>query len=185
MPLAPGSPSAKAPRVAQNLVGFFAFFVGLCTIFVLVITVFEAWQEQRQQSWPSATATVRSCDVEPYTSRRPRTLQVVCRIEYFADGEQRQGRVRSSTSPALAQIEAMNAWAEQHEKGSSLEIHYEPARPSHAVLVSTDMPGGGPHTPNNMKLLMAALILFVVLFAITRVLVARNQNADETAPVSS
>ena len=79
------------------------------------------------------------------------------------------------------QIGAMNAWAERHAQGSSLEIHYDPAHPRHAVLVSTDMPGGGPHTPTNMKLLMAGLFLFVVLATVTPRLGPKKEKVNPPA----
>jgi hypothetical protein len=50
-----------------------------------------------------------------------------------------------------------------------IAVHYNPANPKKAVLVAMDMPRGGPHTPNNLKLLGMAAASCVTLLAIARI----------------
>jgi len=48
-------------------------------------------------------------------------------------------------------------------------VHYDPANHKKAALVTTDMPLGGPPTPNNLKLLEFSAVSCVVLLAIARI----------------
>jgi hypothetical protein len=41
--------------------GLLVVFSGLCTIFVLVATAAQAWQEHAQARWPEVTARVEKC----------------------------------------------------------------------------------------------------------------------------
>lgn len=54
-----------------------------------------------------------------------------------------------------------------------MTIHYDPADTKHAVLIETDMPFAGPRTPKNLKLLLIASVLCVILLTIARTLSKR------------
>ena len=60
-------------------------------------------------------------------------------------------------------------WVDAHPQGMPIAVHYDPANPKKAVLVATDMPRGGPRTPNNLRLLGIAALSCVVLLTIARV----------------
>lgn len=47
-------------------------FSGLCTIFVLVVTVAQAWQEHAQASWPEVTAQVEENELVQSSTARNR-----------------------------------------------------------------------------------------------------------------
>ena len=66
--------------------------------------------------------------------------------------------------------------ARTHPEGTSIEVHYNPANPGKAALVETDMPGGGPHTPNNLKLLGIATVSSIVLLGIARIARPRSET---------
>jgi hypothetical protein len=57
---------------AKGLVGLLGIFAGLCTVFVLIVSVADKWQEHAQESWPEATAIVERRSVDPYVSTRER-----------------------------------------------------------------------------------------------------------------
>jgi len=40
---------------------------GLCTVFALVVTTAQAWQEHSHTEWPEARASVQTCGVSVYT----------------------------------------------------------------------------------------------------------------------
>ena len=58
-------------------------------------------------------------------------------------------------------------------------MRYDPARHTKVVLVETDMPGGGPRTPSNVKLLEVCAGSFLVLLAIARITRPRSLSRDE------
>src|ERR1700739_277713 len=50
------------PRLAwRGFVALLGLFAGLCTIFALIVTVAEGWQEHSQAQWPEATAHIEKC----------------------------------------------------------------------------------------------------------------------------
>jgi hypothetical protein len=69
----------------------------------------------------------------------------------------------------------MQEWVDGHPEGTEIVVHYDPANHNKAVLVTTDMPLGGPRTPNNVKLLGFFAVSCAVLLTIARV--ARQRAA--------
>jgi Protein of unknown function (DUF3592) len=178
-----GVPKSQLVRVACGGLGLFA---GLCSIFALVVTVAEGWQEHAQAHWPVATAHVQSCGVDIYR-RRTETSWIDCRISYLVDGsasgllrdEEIVSMVHSRSTPSPRRviwqyppntIGLMQEWVDQHPPGTPIVVHYDPANHKKAVLVVTDMPLGGPSTPGNLKLLGFFAGSCVVLLGIARVL---------------
>jgi hypothetical protein len=76
-----------------------------------------------------------------------------------------------------AQVELMEDWVEEHAEGTRLVVHYDPANHRKAALVTTDMPLGGPRTPNNLKLLEYFAAASVVLLTIARITRLRSDAA--------
>ena len=161
----------------RSVVAFLCLFAGMCTIFALVVTVGEAWQEHAQAQWPQATARVERCRMRQTSTRRRQAYYVDCRLSYTAANEQILAELysRNAPSPAVWQYprqhlyEQFEEWIEQHPPGTAIAVRYDPAKPQKAILVATDTPFGGPHTPNNLKLLEIVAASFVVLFAIARI----------------
>jgi nicotinamide riboside transporter PnuC len=50
---------------AKGWVALLGIFAGLCTVFALIVSVAEKWQEPAQESWPELTAIVERCSVDP------------------------------------------------------------------------------------------------------------------------
>jgi hypothetical protein len=149
-------------------------FAGLCTIFVLVVTIAQGWQEHAQAQWPQATALVQTCGLDIYT-HKPEAYWISCRISYLAGVEEIVTKVHSRSTPAphrvisqqpALQFDLMQEWVDQHPPGTPLAVHYDPANHSKAVLVATDMPLAGPSTPNNVKLLEVTAGSCALLLAI-------------------
>jgi hypothetical protein len=145
-----------------------AYVFALFTVFAAVVSAAEAWVEFRHGQWPSASARIEHCDVKPYQSSTGRRLEhsayyIACDISYETARAQlvtatiKSRRVASperawpDTGPVIRQ---MQLWVDRHPAGAILMVHYNPGDQRHVVLTSTDMPLAGPHTTNNVPLLL-------------------------------
>jgi len=79
------------------------------------------------------------------------------------------------------QLELLQDWVDEHPEGTPIVVRYDPANHKKAVLVTTDMPLGGPRTPNNLRLLGFFAVSFVVLLAIARIARPRTAGFAGTA----
>jgi hypothetical protein len=154
---------------------------------VLVVTAAEGWQEHAQAQWPEATAQVQRCGLDIYT-HKSEAYWLDCSIRYMADGQEMSSHVHSRTTPApqrliwqypSGQFERLQQWVDAHPEGTPIAVHYDPANYSKAVLVATDMPLGGPHTPGNLKLLGITAMSCVLLLAIARIMPPRSAAGSE------
>jgi hypothetical protein len=174
-------------RLVLFLASFFGLFAGLCTIFALVVTAAQAWQDHAHAQWPEATAQVQRCGLDTYT-HKPESYRIDCGISYTVRGEEIVSHVysRSTHAPARViwqyppqQFERLQEWVGAHPKGTPIAVHYDPASHGKAVLVATDMPLGGPPTPGNLRLLGTAAASCVVLLAIARITRLRSIALNE------
>ena len=170
---------------AMLVVSVLGLFAGLCTVFALVVTAAEGWVEHAQAQWPEATARVQRCGLDVYT-HNPETYWIDCGLSYTVRGEDVVSHVHSRSIPSpsrwqypTGQLEQLQEWVDEHPDGTEIVVHYDPANHNKAVLVTTDMPLGGPRTPNNLKLLEFCGVSCVVLLAIARV--ARSRAAAARA----
>jgi hypothetical protein len=164
------------------LASFFGLFAALCTIFALVVTAAAGWVEHAQAQWPTATARVQRCGLDVYTYKS-QAYWIDCTLSYTVRGEDVVSHVHSRTIPdprrvkwqyPTGQFELLQEWVDQHPEGTPIEVHYDPANHKKAVLVTTDMPLGGPSTASNLKLLGFSAVSFMVLLAIVRIARPRN-----------
>lgn len=159
-------------------------FLGLCTIFILLVTAFEAWQEHAQAQWPEVTASIQSCGIRvsrrgysgPYDSRGG-AYHISCRIRYRVGAEVAAASIHSTSTRApnllsrqdpWAAVRELQAWVDTHPPGAPITAHYDPQHHQKAVLVATDMPRGGPRTPGNLKLLGITAAACAALLTIAR-----------------
>jgi uncharacterized protein DUF3592 len=164
------------PRLAwQGFVGLLGFFVGLCTIFALIVTVAEGWQEHSQAQWSEATAHIEKCYLHQSSTGRRDRYYIDCRLSYVVGAEEFATTIYSASVPSATvwqyppnQIGPLEDWVDAHPQGMPIAVRYNPANPKKAVLVATDMPRGGPRTPSNLKLLGIAALSCVVLLTIAR-----------------
>lgn len=158
-------------------VAVLALFTGLCSIFALVVTLAEGWQEHAQAQWPQATARLQSCGVDIYT-HKPEAYWIDCVIRYSVGAQEIVAKVHSRSTPAprrvisqnpAMQIGIMQEWVDAHPPGTAIAVHYDPVNHKNAVLVATDMPLGGLKTPDNLRLLGVAAGSCALLLAIARI----------------
>jgi len=154
-------------------------FAGLCSIFVLVVTIAQGWQEHAQAQWPQATALVQRCGLDIYT-HKPEAYWINCRISYLVGAEEIAAEVHSRSTPAprrvisqhpALQFGLMQEWVDEHPPGTPIAVHYDPANHTKAVIPATDMPLAGPRTPDNLKLLevtAGSCALLLAIAGITR-----------------
>ena len=156
---------------------------GLCTVFGLVVTVGEAWQEHSEGQWPEVTGQIQKCGVDLYNPSGTEYFRIDCEIGYSVGDTEITTEVYSRTIPSpqrmiwqypTGQIGTMQDWVDQHPRGTPIVVHYDPANRRNAVLVATDMPLGGPRTPSNMKLLEAVAASFVILLTIAQIIRPRS-----------
>lgn len=158
-------------------------FLGLCTIFALIVTAFEASKEHAQAQWPEVTARIQSCTIR--VSRRGYSGtydsggsdHIRCRISYQVGAEEPMADISSTSVRApnllnrqypFAAVNELQTWVEAHPPGTPIEVRYDPNHHQKAVLVATDMPLGGPRTPSNLKLLAIFAGACVALLAMAR-----------------
>ena len=141
------------------------------------MTAAEGWVERAQAQWLPATARIQRCGLDIYT-RKPESYWIDCSVSYTVRGEDLVAQVHSRSIPAprrvigqnpAEQFGQMQEWVDEHPEGTPIVVHYDPANHKKAVLVTTDMPLGGPRTPDNLKLLGFFAVSCVVLLTIARV----------------
>jgi hypothetical protein len=176
----------KWRRFVTLVAGALGFFSGLCTIFMLVVTVALAWSEHPHAQWPEATAHIERCDVDLYL-HQPEAYWIDCTLRYVVGGEEIVSHVHSRTTPApqrfvyqypAGQVERMQEWVDEHPERTPITVHYDPANHQEAVLVQTDMPRGGPQTPGNLRLLGLCAASCLVLVTIARIARPRSTAAS-------
>ena len=175
----------KTQLMWRGIVGLLGLFAGLCTIFALVVTVAEGWQEHIQAQWPEATSHVEKCYLHQSSSRRQDRYYIDCRLSYVVGAEEFVAKVYSGSVPSPTvwqyppnQIGPLQEWVDEHPQETPIAVHYDPGNHRKAVLVATDMPRGGPHTPNNLKLLGIAATSCVVLLTIARITRPRSGTVN-------
>ncbi|MFZ0881798.1 MAG: DUF3592 domain-containing protein [Candidatus Acidiferrales bacterium] len=158
---------------------------GLCTVFALVVTVAEAIQEHLQAQWPVVTARVDDCDMTRSSTRQRQMFYIRCRLSYTIGAEQHAAKIYSSSVPSREvwqyppnQIAPYVDWVNNHPQGTPIVVRYDPANHAKIALVTTDMPRGGPHTPQNVKLLEICAGGFLVLLTIARITRPRSPSQD-------
>jgi hypothetical protein len=178
--------TTEAAPKGRSLLGILMLlvaFLGLCTTFVSVVTAAQAWQELAQARWPEVAAHVDRCDLDRTSTAQRKILHIPCRLSYAIDAEQNVANVYPSSVPWREiwrypphQIAPFDEWVDEHAQGTALVVRYDPADHKKVVLVTTDMPRGGPRTPNNVKLLEVCAGSFLALLAIAQLTRPRPQS---------
>ncbi|MFZ0734812.1 MAG: DUF3592 domain-containing protein [Candidatus Sulfotelmatobacter sp.] len=163
---------------------------GLCTLFALVVTAAQAWQEHAQESWPQVTARVDRCAMDRTSTRRREMYYIHCRLSYALAAEQNVADVASASAPSSKvwqyppnQIQPFEDWLDAHPPGTPIIVRYDPANHTNVVLAENYMPRGGPHTPSNIKLLALFGGSFLVLSGIARITRPRPLGTQPSAPL--
>jgi len=174
----------KGPLMRVGLIVLVLLF-GLCTVFASVVTVAQARQEHLQAQWPEVTARVDECGVEPTSSGRREKFYIRCLLSYTIGDKQYETNIYSINVPSPEiwqyppnQIAPFEEWVNNHPPGTSLVVRYDPAKHTKAALVAADMPGGGPRTPSNVKLLEVCAGSFLVVLTIARITRPRSLSRD-------
>jgi hypothetical protein len=160
------------PWLGLVMFGILAFLAlsGLGTIFVGVITAVQAWQEHAQEHWPTVTARVEKCYLRQSSTRKRDRYYISCRFGYQIGFEQNEANMYSGPSVFWQFTGPYQEWIDAHPVGSPIEVRYDPANHKSIVLMPPYMPGKGPHTENNVKLLIVTAVSFLVLLLIMRVM---------------
>lgn len=163
--------------VWRGVAAILGVFTGLCTVFALIVTAAEAWQEHSQAQWPETTARVERCYLHQTSTRRRDRYYIDCRLSYTVNTEQIVAHAYSGNVPSREvpqyppnQIGPLEDWVNRHPQGTQMTVRYDPAKHNRMVLTATDMPrASGPHTSNNLKLLGFFAASSVLLLAMARI----------------
>jgi hypothetical protein len=181
----------KGPLMWLGLMVLVAL-LGLCTIFASVVTVAQAWQEHLQARWPELTARVDECGLNRTSTGRREKFYIRCSLSYAVGAEQHATKIYSGNVPSPEiwqyppnQIAPFEEWVNDHPQGTLIVVRYDPANHTKIVLVAANMPGGGPRTPNNVKLLEFLTGSFLVLLTIARITWPRSfwQSTHSSMPL--
>ena len=154
----------------------------LGTLFALVTTAAQAWRERAQAQWPQVTARVEKCGLDQSSINRTwPSYYIHCRLDYAVGAEQNTADIFSTKFPAPQiwqyppnQMAPFAEWVNEHPPGTPIAVRYDPAQHKKIVLAESYMPRGGPHTPSNVKLLIAWAGSFVVLLIMARMIRPRT-----------
>jgi hypothetical protein len=176
----------KGPLMWSGLM-VLVVFLALCTVFASIVTVAQAWHEHLQARWPEVTARVDKCGLNRTSTGRREKFYIRCRLNYTVGSEQHAANIYSSNVPSPEtwqyppnQIAPFQEWVNHHPQGTPIVVRYDPADHTKIVLVAANMPGGGPRTPTNVKLLEFLAGSFLVLLTIARI--ARPRSSTQSAP---
>ena len=146
MPPIPTKPPVPVAIAGLYLITFLAI---LLAIGLQVEGMSRASQERMEaEVWPPVTAQVLACYVDRSSGvrRRSGVYKIQCKFAYVVNDKayesrtqtigQRYSRWNSNSQPADAP--QMEAWVNQHKKGSTEIIHYDPANPSKISLAGAD-----------------------------------------------
>jgi uncharacterized protein DUF3592 len=168
-------------------------FFGLCTVFAAVVTAAQAWQEHVQARWPEVTARVDDCGLTRTSTREREMFYIRCRLNYTVGAEQHAATIYSIRVPSRElwqyppnQIAPFEDWVSNHPQGTPIVVRYDPDDHAKVAQWTTDMPRGGPHTPNNVKLLEVCAGGFLLLLTIARITRPRSpsQNGYSGMPLN-
>lgn len=180
---------AKRHVAWRGVAGLLGLFAGLCTLFALVVTAGEAWQEHAQAQWLETTARVDQCTLHQTSTGRRDRYYIDCRLSYAVGTEQIAAHAYSAPVPSREvpqyppnQIGPLEDWLDRHPPGTPMAVRYDPVKHNKMVLVATDMPrAGGPHTANDLKLLGVFAASSVLLLSLARVWRIRSDTDSAKA----
>jgi Protein of unknown function (DUF3592) len=168
------SPSRPTRITVAGLIGLLGLLAGLCTAFILVVTVGVAWREHAQESWPEVPATIERCSVDLRYFNGPAdpdpTWWIECRIGFRTETDQIKTTIHSGhrSNPSQGYPELMNQWVNDHPSGSQIVIRYAPDDHKTVILSRDYMPNGEPKTRYNLKFLIACFISCICLLIIAK-----------------
>lgn len=119
--------------------------------------IWKAWQTHQtakaSASWPTTSGTVRTVE------RFKRLFRSLPRVvyTYSVDGKDYTSERISFASGYRAK--EVDAVLSRYSAGQTVPVHYQPERPSEAVLE----PGSGPHVTAQIRILVICFVLIVVL----------------------
>jgi hypothetical protein len=127
------------------------------------------------------------------SSGRRERFYIRCRVNYEVGAQQHAANIYSTNVPSPEiwqyppnQIAPFEEWVNGHPPGTPIVVRYDPADHTKIVLVAANMPGGGPRTPNNVKLLEFLAGSFLVLLTISRITRPGTfwRNRDSSTPLN-
>jgi Protein of unknown function (DUF3592) len=180
------STPARSTRqtTASGVAGLLGLFACICTIFAGVVTLSDWHEETAQARWPVVAAVVERADLIA-SARAPKdggTLwHLRTSVRYETGGEARTATLTSRTAFSEEDAAALQAWAEQHRKGSHIDIRYDPSQPNRAAFASAELASTAGRIHTDLIIFSVAAIAGAGLLALAKVLRAREARAPPAA----
>jgi len=97
--------------------------LGLCTLFALLTTGAQAWQEHAEQRWPVVTTHVDKCDLQRSSTNGGSKVYIRCRLSYAVGTELNVTNIYSASVAAPEvwqyprnQIAPLEEWLEANPR---------------------------------------------------------------------
>jgi hypothetical protein len=136
---------------------------------MVVKTVIDAYQEHKHAEWPSAVATITQETVRKIPAGSRGEWYIEFTLRYSVDGKDLTSNTHSRGG-AFWEESSMRRWASRHPPGTLLPIRYDLEHPNTVVPDAGDMPESGPQVPDDLKAILLASALSIILLTIDRVI---------------
>lgn len=83
-----------------GIAALLGLFAGLCTVFALVVTLAEGWQEHARAQWPEVMARVDRCRLHETSTGRREKYYIHCPLSYAVGAEQIVVNIYSGNAPS-------------------------------------------------------------------------------------
>jgi Protein of unknown function (DUF3592) len=158
-----------------------ALFTGMCTVLAGAVTAWQAWQQHAQALWPVANGTVQTCDIKRSSNSQRKREYIRCEFNYTSDTGSATAGLSSAYfyPPDVPQYPANQqqpfvGWLNAHSTGKPVKLRYNPADHARVLLADNPMPRSGPHTRDNLTLLIAFGGIFLAALTAARLLRPRG-----------
>lgn len=99
------------------------------------------------------------------------------RVQFEVDGKAHTVTLTSSSFFSEADAQRLLSWAEQHGRGSHIDVRYDPSREDRAAFASAELSSAAGRIRNDLVLFSIAVIACAVLLALSKTLRAREARA--------
>lgn len=110
---------------------------GLVLVILGFVLLANAWRLQdlanRSQTWPTTTGHVINATVEKSKAKGDRRFAPVVRFAYVVDGQSYESDRFAASTQSMSR-EAAETRCREHPPGREVQVHYDPAQPSMALL---------------------------------------------------
>jgi hypothetical protein len=158
----PAKQSACGGNVGPGVMRFFALAMVIAGAGMLLGMWFMQDRARRSQSWPTTLGTVLEARVEERSGEKKKYRPII-RYAYAVNGAAYESD-RYSFGSTRQSKNAADGLCAKYPPGSQVQVHYDPARPSEAVLILPPAGGTVPLGIAGALVLAAGALVFTLSF---------------------